>query len=239
HRTGGFNTAGVIGQDFSGRSDSPARQYQPDSLWNAELGAKYRSADGRTRLRAAVYAARWRNVQSDQFLPSGLAYVVNVGDGADKGFEVEANWRPSETLELFANGLVADPRITSPSARFDSRRDASLPGVPRASANVGFNWRRPLGERLELLADGGLSYVGASRLTFDGRQQYRMGDYGTGRLALGVEASAWTATVFVDNLFDTEANTFAYSDPFRLPDAQAITPLRPRTIGLTLRWASR
>jgi outer membrane receptor protein involved in Fe transport len=239
HRAGGFNTAGVIGQDFSGLSDSPARQYKPDSLWNAELGAKYRSADGRTRLRAAVYAARWRNVQSDQFLPSGLAYVVNVGDGADRGFEVEANWRPTETLELFANGLVADPRITSPSARFDSRRDASLPGVPRASANVGFSWRRPLGERLQLLADGGLSYVGASRLTFDGRQQYRMGDYGTGRLALGVEASAWTATVFVDNLFDTEANTFAYSDPFRLPDAQAITPLRPRTIGVTLRWASR
>nr|WP_284878123.1 TonB-dependent receptor [Brevundimonas sp. MEB006b] len=129
--------------------------------------------------------------------------------------------------------------MTSPSARFDSRRDASLPGVPRASANVGFSWRRPLGERLHLLADGGLSYIGASRLTFDGRQQYRMGDYGTGRLAFGVEASAWTATVFVDNLFDTEANTFAYSDPFRLPDAQAITPLRPRTIGVTLRWMPR
>ncbi|WP_350224847.1 TonB-dependent receptor [Brevundimonas sp. MEB006b] len=111
--------------------------------------------------------------------------------------------------------------------------------MPRASANVGFSWRRPLGERLHLLADGGLSYIGASRLTFDGRQQYRMGDYGTGRLAFGVEASAWTATVFVDNLFDTEANTFAYSDPFRLPDAQAITPLRPRTIGVTLRWMPR
>jgi iron complex outermembrane recepter protein len=111
--------------------------------------------------------------------------------------------------------------------------------VPRASANVGFSWLRPLGERLHLLADRGLTYIGASRLTFDGHQQYRMGDYGTGRLAFGVEASAWTATVFVDNLFDTEANTFAYSDPFRLPDAQAITPLRPRTIGVTLRWMPR
>lgn len=131
---------------------------------------------------------------------------------------------PSETLELFANGLVADPRITAPNARFDSRRDAGLPGVPRASANVGFSWRRPLGERFQLLANGGLSYVGASRLTFDGRQQYRMGDYGTG-----------TATVFVENLFDTEVNPFPYSDPFRLPDGQAIAPLRPRTIGLTLK----
>ncbi|WP_306002747.1 hypothetical protein [Brevundimonas sp. C43] len=62
-----------------------------------------------------------------------------------------------------------------------------------------------------------------------------MGDYATGRLVFGVEASAWTATVFVDNLFDTDPNTFAYRDPFRLSDAQAVTPLRPRTIGVTAR----
>lgn len=52
-----------------------------------------------------------------------------------------------------------------------------------------------------------------------------MGDYGTG-----------TATVFVENLFDTEVNPFPHSDPFRLPDGQAIAPLRPRTIGLTLKY---
>ena len=239
HRAGGFNTAGVIGQNFSGAADSPAREYQPDALWNIEIGAKYRSTDGRARVRAAAYAARWRNVQSDQFLPSGLAYVVNVGDGADKGVEVEANWRPFEALEVFANGLIADPRITDPNVQFDSRRNAGLPGVPRTSANLGFTWRQPLGDQLHLLADGGLSYVGASRLTFDGRRKHLMGDYATGRLSLGVEASAWTARLFVDNLFDTKANTFAYSDPFRLPDAQAITPLRPRTIGLTLTWTAR
>jgi hypothetical protein len=73
-------------------------------------------------------------------------------------------------LELLANGLVADPRITSPSARFDSRRDASLPGAPWVSATVGFSWRLSLGERLDLLIDGGPFYVGASRLTFGGRQ---------------------------------------------------------------------
>ncbi|WP_159457579.1 TonB-dependent receptor [Brevundimonas sp. SH203] len=236
-RAGGFNTAGVIGQDFSGLADSPARQYRPDSLWNLELNAKVRSADGRARVRAAVYAARWRDVQSDQFLPSGLAYVVNVGDGADVGFEAEANWRPTDGLEIFANGLIADPRITDPASRFETQRGAALPGVPKASANLGFTYRRPLGDRLQLIADGGVSYVGASRLTFDGRQQHRMGDYATGRLSMGVEAAPWVATVFVDNLFDTRANTFAYSDPFRLPDAKAVTPLRPRTIGLTLRWA--
>lgn len=102
---------------------------------------------------------------------------------------------------------------------------------------MGFSWRLSLGERLDLLIDGGPFYVGASRLTFGGRQHYRMGDYATGRLAFGVRTAGWTATVFVDTLFDTEANTLAYSDPFRLSDTQSITSLQPRTIGLTLRWA--
>ncbi len=63
-----------------------------------------------------------------------------------------------------------------------------------------------------------------------------MGDYVTGRVSLGVEAPWGSATVFVDNPFDTEANTFAFGDPFRLPEGLAMTPLRPRTIGLTLNW---
>jgi len=237
HRAGGFNTAGVIGQDFTGQMDSPSREYKSDSLWNFEIDAKARSRDGRARLRAAVFVARWRDVQSDQFLPSGLAYVANVGDGLDTGIEVEADWQVTEGLSLYANALVADPRITDPDEQFGSRRDAALPGVPRASANLNFAYRRPLWDGMDLIADGGLSYVGSSRLTFDGRKLHSMGDYATARLALGVEAAPWTAVLFVDNLFDTEANTFAYSDPFRLPDAQAITPLRPLTAGLTLRWS--
>ena len=59
---------------------------------------------------AAIYAARWRNVQSDQFLPSGLAYVVNVGDGADKGFEVEANWRSANARRIAVQSNLENVR---------------------------------------------------------------------------------------------------------------------------------
>lgn len=236
HRTGGFNTAGVIGQAFTGQMDSPAREYRSDSLWNLEVGAKLRSSDGRARMRTTLYRAFWQNVQSDQFLPSGLAYVANVGDGAVTGLEIEANWQVSDTLELYGNGLLADPRLTKPDETFGSHRQAGLPGVARTSANLGFAYRQPLAGALQFVADGGLSYIGPSHLTFDGSKTNRMGNYATGRLSFGVEALPWTATLFVENLFDIEANTFAYSDPFRLPEAQAITPLRPRTFGVSLRW---
>lgn len=236
HRTGGFNTAGPVDQVFTGSIGQPAREYAPDTLWNYEIGGKARLWDGRVQARVAVFMARWKDIQSDQFLPSGLAYAVNVGDGANKGVELEANWQATEHLVIRANALLADPEITRPSPEFNSRGDAGLPGVPAASANLNAQWRRPLWRNIEVVAGGNIAYVGASRLTFDARRRYRMGDYVDGRISAGLQAEHWSAMAFVDNPFDSEANTFSFGDPFRLPEALATTPLRPRTIGLTLRW---
>ncbi|WGM31844.1 Pesticin receptor [Brevundimonas sp. NIBR11] len=235
-RAGGFNTAGPAGQAFSNAIGVPGREYGADTLWNFEGGAKGFLWDGRLRARIAVFMARWNNIQSDQYLPSGLAYAVNVGDGANAGLEVETTWRPLSGLEIRTNALLADPQITRPSAVFNSRGDAGLPGVPAISANIVAAYSRPLWRDLEFQADGHLAYVGASRLTFDAERRSRMGDYLTGRVSVGVDGGWWSATAFVDNPLDTEANTFAFGDPFRLPEGLAMTPLRPRTIGLTLAW---
>lgn len=236
YRPGGFNTAGPAGQAFTNQVGTPARQYGADRLWSYEIGAKGFLWDGALRARIALFTTRWDNIQSDQYLPSGLAYAVNVGDGANTGLEIETTWRPTSSLEIRTNALIADPKITRPSAVFNSRGDAGLPGVPAISANVVASYQRPLWRGLDLQADGSLAYVGASRLTFDAERRSRMGDYTTVRLSIGVAADRWSATAFVDNPFDTEANTFAFGDPFRLPEGLAMTPLRPRTVGLTLNW---
>lgn len=235
HRTGGFNTAGPSGQTFGGGPSTPTREYAGDTLWNLEFGAKAVLWDGRVQARIAAFAARWNNIQSDQFLRSGLAYAVNVGDGANQGVEIEANWKPGSDLEIRANALLANPRITHPSDNFNSRGDAGLPGVPSISANVNMAWRRPVGWGLNGFVEGVVAYVGDSRLTFDAERRYRMGDYVTGRISTGLEADHWAVVAFVDNPLNTTANTFSYGDPFRLPEALATTPLRPRTIGITLR----
>lgn len=235
HRAGGFNTAGPIGTLFSEQRASPARRYQGDSLWNYEVGAKGVLQGGRVQMRLALFHADWRNLQSDQFLPSGLSYAVNVGDGANTGVEVEANWRPFDSLEIRTNALLARPRIVRQQEdAFTAKGDMGLPGVPAMSANVNVSWRRPLTGRLNLVADGWAAYVGPSRLTFDPEGRHRMGDYVTARLAMGLEGARWRAEAFVLNPLNTEANTFAFGDPFRLPEALTTTPLQPRTIGLRL-----
>jgi outer membrane receptor protein involved in Fe transport len=235
HRTGGFNTGGPMSQTFGGGPRNPAREYAGDTLWNFEVGTKASLWDNRVQARVAAFAASWRNIQSDQFLPSGLAYAVNVGDGSNRGIEIETNWKPTTSIEIRANALLADPRITHPSPSFNSRGDAGLPGVPAVSANVNMAWRRPVGFGLEGFVEGSLAYVGDSRLTFDAERKYRMGDYITGRISTGLETDGWAVVAFVDNPLNTTANTFSFGDPFRLPEALATTPLRPRTIGVTLR----
>jgi iron complex outermembrane receptor protein len=215
---------------------TPDREYAADTLWNYEIGAKGFFLDGRMRTRLALFTARWHDIQSDQYLPSGLAYAVNVGDGANTGLEIEATWRASPDLEIRANALFADPEITRPSSVFNSRGDAGLPGVPAVSANLLATYQRPLWRGVGFEADASVAYVGASRLTFDAERRSRMGDYITGRLSAGLQGPWWALTAFVDNPFDTVANTFSFGDPFRLPEGQAVTPLRPRTIGFLLNW---
>lgn len=234
HRTGGFNTAGPIGLRFTGVPGTPAQDYRPDSLWNYEIGAKTTWFDGRVQTRTALFLAQWSDLQSDQFLPSGLAYAVNVGDATNVGLEVEATWRPVEHFEIHANSLFANPQITRPSASFNSKGDAGLPGVPAVSANLDASYLRPVWRDIAFSAQAGLTYVGASRLTFDAEKRNRMGDYVTGRISVGAEADRWSLRLFVENPFNTQANTFSFGDPFRLPEALASTPLPPRTVGVTL-----
>lgn len=237
HRAGGFNTAGIVGGGGVPELDPETRAYGGDTLWNYEIGARTTFWDGRAVVRAAAFYSIWKNIQSDQFLPSGLGYVINVGNGETLGLEVETAIRPLQDLEIRGNALLAGSAVTQADANFNMMHAANLPGVPRSSANLSAVWRRPMGGDLTLVSAGNVAYVGPSHLTFDIPSSHPMGGYAFARIALGVEGGRWSAVAFIDNLFDTEANTFAYSDPFRLPDAQAITPLRPRTIGLSLRWA--
>lgn len=234
-RSGGFNTAGQIGQTFGSSPSGPGQAYASDSLWTLEVGAKSALLDGRAQLRGAVFASRWRDVQSDQFLADGLAYVANVGDAEAFGLEAEGVWRPTAGLELHGNLMMTDTKLVrSGPALGGSALAGGLPFVPDRTASLFGVWRTPLTARWSGVVEGGFSYVGASGLTFERAPALQQGDYVVGRASVGVEGETWSARLFVDNVLDERANTFAYSDPFRLREAQATTPLRPRTIGLTL-----
>lgn len=234
YRAGGFNTSGLIGQAFDGSANNPGRRYDPDELWNIETGAKLSLWNERVKLRAAIFYAVWRNIQTDQFLASGLPFTANAGDGVNGGVEFEVTARPLPRWEFRVAALADDPHLTSASPAFASRIDAGLPGVPSGSASIGVTYARPITGDRTLRLEAAAGYVGRSHLTFDAQHLYAMGDYTTANLSAALAGRRVTTTLFIDNLFDSRGDTFAFGDPFRVGHSVEATPVRPRTGGIRL-----
>jgi iron complex outermembrane receptor protein len=234
YRSGGVNTTGALGQGFDPAGGvQPNRFYQGDELWDLEGGVRMSALDGRLVVRAAAFEAIWKNIQSDQLLPSGLPFTANIGDGRNLGLEFEGRYSRGPLI-LRAEFLVNAPELAHANPEFPVRADLGLAGVPNASAGVSahYSWPLQAGRSFEL--DGRYAYVGRSRLTFDEAISPRMGGYGVGRLAATLDTERWRLSLAVENAADGYGNTFAYGNPFTLRTTPQITPLRPRTVSMTL-----
>jgi outer membrane receptor protein involved in Fe transport len=237
YRAGGFNTTGPPGQVFSANGQAePHRRYDGDELWSLEAGGKVSLLDGRLRLRAAAFQVSWKDIQSDELLPSGLPFTANIGDGRNLGLEFEGSYRLAR-LQLAANLLFNAPELEKANPAFPVRKDVSLAGVPHRVGGVTAHYDWPLGADLTLELDGRYAYVGHSRLTFDATTAPLMGGYATGRLAIGLATPRWRTTLALDNPTNERGDTFAYGNPFSLRSTDQVTPLRPRTISLGVRVA--
>ena len=234
YRAGGFNTALIPSQPFFPRDGEPQRRYDGDELWSFEGGAKASLMEGRLRLRAAVFEARWKSIQSDQLLPSGLAYTANLGDGRNTGVEFEGGY-VAGPLRLDASFLLNGPELESVNPAFPGRKDLGLAGVPKRAAALGLSYERPLAADWRLGMDARVSYVGPSRLSFDAATAPTMGDYATVRAALSARSERLSVGLVVDNLLNGRGDTFAYGNPFSLRLDRQTTPQRPRTLLLELR----
>jgi outer membrane receptor protein involved in Fe transport len=234
YRAGGINTTGDPDQVFSAADGpQPDRFYQGDEMWSYEAGGRFVFLEGRLAVRAAAFAARWTNIQSDELLPSGLPFTANIGDGANNGLEAEGTFR-SGALTLRASGLVNAPELDRANPDFPARAEIGLAGVPSYSLQTSASYKWDLGSGVTAALDGRLAYVGPSHLTFDAAISPHMGAYSTARLAASLAERRWTLTAALENPADTRGDTFAYGNPFTLRTTQQVTPLRPRTVSVTL-----
>jgi len=232
YRAGGFNVPAVADGVATGPA---AASFRPDRLRSYEAGGEARLFDGALTVRAAVFKAAWKNVQTDQFRPSGLPLTVNIGDGKNRGAEFEVVWRPDSHWRLRLNGLYNGPELTRADDVFPAKADIGLPGVADRSGGIEVTYGLQVmdGWRAEVTAQA--AYVGRSFLTFDGASTSEMGDYAQGRVAARLQGADWQAEAFVANVTDERGNTFAYGNPFSRSRTAQATPLPPRTYGLALR----
>ena len=231
YRAGGFNLpAGVDGT--AGGPDVAG--YRPDRLRSYELGGEAALFDRALTVRAAVFKADWRRVQTDQFRASGLPLTLNIGDGSSTGVEIEAVWRPDDHWRLRVNALFDGPELTRSSSVFPARVDIGLPGVAKQTGAFDVTYGFDVDDRWRGEITAQASYVGRSFITFDGGTASAMGNYGQGRVSVALRSPDWRVEAFVANLTDEAGDTFAFGNPFSRGRARQETPLPPRTFGLAI-----
>jgi outer membrane receptor protein involved in Fe transport len=212
YRAGGFNS--------SGASPLPASRetYAPDQLRNYEIGLKLQALHRRLSFNSAVFYDSWKDIQTDQYRPSGIPFTTNAGDN---GLSAELNARYTQT------------RTQNPNPNFLTVLINGLPNAPPFSGGALLSYDRPAPGGWLMRLSGETVYVGRSRVTFD-TQFPEMGGYVRAKLMLEVRRRGMGAQLFVTNPTNAFDDTFAFGNQFNPSRTPQITPQRPRTFGLTL-----
>ena len=233
-RPGGVNTSNLAakgcGQDYG--------PYQPDSLWNYELGGKTRWLDGALTLNGAVYYIKWSDVQQGKTLPCSYQITENAGAAVVHGAELEIQGNIGAHLQLGAGVGYTKAVLAADAPPLNGVKGQQLENVPRwnGNANAKFLFNPLPGYDGFVRADG--QYVGESYPDFDRidpatfQRAYALLD-----LRTGIVHGAWEADLFVNNVFDKQAALSRFlSDNYDASTRSRIFTNRPRTAGLSLEW---
>lgn len=221
-RPGGLAPAGAT---ISGHFDS-------DELDMLDLGMRRASADGRLSLSASAYAVRWDDIQSDYLLDNGLISTRNAGRGRIFGAEASANWHIDARTSLTIGGAAQDARLTHAQDGLELT-DTRLPVTPGLSGRLSLSRTLTIGV-WDGQATAQINYIGSARLSFDSDLDREMGEYSVVSVHGELSRGPWTIAVRLDNALDVTGDSFAFGNPFSIRDDQQFTPIRPRTMTLSI-----
>ena len=213
--------------------------YQPDSVWNYELGAKTEFLQRRLSVDIAVYRIDWKNVQQAVTDPGcGYLFVANVGTAQSKGFEAEVNFKPIDALVLSLSGSYTHAQYQSIAGPFQGasavQAGDAVPDVPRQKLDVG-------GEYTKTLAD----YTGYVHVNWSHLGSVPTGftyndvrpAYSALEASVGVRRGHYDVSLYGHNLTDSngilsiqEGTPSSFGSVFK---SEISTP--PRTVGIDLK----
>lgn len=213
--------------------------YQPDSVWNYELGAKTEFLQRRLSVDIALYRIDWKNVQQAVTDPGcGYLFVANVGTAQSKGVEAEINFKPIDSLLLSLSGSYTHAQFQAIDAPFQGasavQAGDAVPDVPRQKWDVGGEYTRTLADYTGYLHLN-WSHLGSVPTGFtynEVRPAYSALD-----ASVGMRRDHYDVSLYGHNLTNSngilsiqEGTVFNFGNVF---NTQISTP--PRTVGIDLK----
>lgn len=235
-RIGGGNLANVMPLPPQDRT------YQPDSLWNYEIGAKTEWLDHRLIANTSLYYIDWSNIQISDFTDdtNALTFIANAGKARVYGgeFEVQARLTRDLTvggsLALIEAQLTEDQPATNP--QFAAHSGDLFPNVPQVSGSLFAEYQHPVAAALQGFAHADYSYTGRQGTQFSPTNPIYnvIPAYNLLGVRIGVKAERWEAALFGRNLLDAYASNIIEEASNLTP--RAVVPLQPRTLGVEFRY---
>jgi iron complex outermembrane recepter protein len=213
--------------------------FNPDSIWNYELGAKTQWLDHRLTLNGDVYYIKWTDIQQQITLPTcGYVFTANFGTALSKGVELEMRYRLTGPLEVGMSGAFNEAYLTSTVTGAQGQTGDTLENAPKWAGSAYMEYRRELGRDTTgyLRADINTTSHEYNNFIIDSIYRNDAG-YSLANVRLGAIRDRWRYSLFVTNLLDKHAETGLYqSYAIDLATVRSYSLNQPRTIGLDVRF---
>ncbi|MCA0239784.1 MAG: TonB-dependent receptor [Proteobacteria bacterium] len=228
YRFGGINTIGSV-------------PYKSDSLWNYEIGLRLQPSR-ELSLGVSAFMLDWKDIQVSSANADGFVLISNVAKARSNGLEATAAWRPNANFSLNGSLAYTDAKTKAPfvsSSGIDVASGTTLPGVPKLQSTLDATYRfsGPMASAGRFTAVW--QHVGSRNAQLDAT--LKLPSYSTLDLQLAFAWQSWELTASIQNATDSRGRSSAavnYST-YENPGAVNYTewyPIRPRTIGLSLRY---
>jgi outer membrane receptor protein involved in Fe transport len=225
--------------------------FQPDTLWNYELGEKSTLLDDRATLNFDIYDIEWSHMQATDNV-GGINQLVNAGDSRVKGAELAFDFRVRDDLTIGGSAAYTDANLTTPASVLGVQSPgAQLPLSPKFNFALQGTYMFALGGDFSGAVNVSDVYVGSRDAGYDvplgaGNPLYKLASYNTVNFNLAffmphnTELDFYVKNVF-DEVGEVSANTVSdqYLNPaFGQPYAPVPVWLsQPRTVGMVLKVA--
>jgi iron complex outermembrane receptor protein len=232
YKGGGFNAGPSVPLD--------RRQYDPEYLWNFEVGTKGSFFNKALTSNVALFYNLRRDqqlkfaVQDNPSDPLSFTYITeSSGEGDSLGIEVENTYQITPAWQFFLSGSVMDSEFTKvppESAALDGRAFSVAP-----------SWQYATGSRVEL--GGGafarVEVTGKDAFYFDDSHNQHSDPYALFNASLGWRYDRFQVLLWSRNLFNERYDVRGFyfgNEPSDFPNKQYVQRGDPRAFGCTLSY---
>ena len=194
------------------------RQFGPDQTTNYEIGAKTTWLDGDLTLNGSVFFVEWQDPQVDSAtVNANIPITVNAAGAESTGIELQGTWSVNDALNVRGSFSTTNTELTEDvpflirtitppgfgTAFEDGQAGDRLPGSPETQFSFFADYTMPLSNGNDVIFNGGYAWQGDVLTRTGGRgSSTTLDSFGVANVSATYDAESWTASLYVNNLFD-------------------------------------